>query len=89
MNKGKIFLIILLILLGATGVFLVIGKKDLVLVSPMIYPIFKQNSDTSSSPMPSAPVSNTPKVIKYDSSTNLEQELETINPQVLDEDFGT
>lgn len=75
--------------MGATVVFLVIGKKDLALVSPMINPIFKQNSGTSSSPMPSTPVSNTPKVIKYDSTTNLEQELESVDPKVLDEDFGT
>lgn len=31
---------------------------------------------------------NPPKEIKYDSSTDLQQELDSINPQVLDEDFN-
>lgn len=32
-------------------------------------------------------LSPTPKTFKFDSSTDLEKELESINPQVLDSDF--
>ena len=37
----------------------------------------------TSTPAPS----QAPKTLKYDSSTDLKAELETINPQVLDSDF--
>ncbi|MDP3948211.1 MAG: hypothetical protein Q8P87_00705 [bacterium] len=87
MSKGRIFLIILLTILGAMVAFFVIGKKDLTLVSPVINPIFKQGPVVSSSPMPQTLSINAPKVIKYDSTTNLEQELESVNPQVSDSDF--
>lgn len=38
-----------------------------------------------------APVSsyNLPKEIKYDSSTDLKKELDSINPEVIDSDFST
>lgn len=31
---------------------------------------------------------NPPKEIKYDSSTDLKKELDSVNPQILDSDFG-
>ncbi len=43
-------------------------------------------SPSVTTPLPSSEI-NQPKEIKYDSSTDLKQELETINPQVLDSDF--
>lgn len=39
-------------------------------------------------PSPNISPSPSPKTFKFDSSTNLKQELETINPQVLDSDFN-
>lgn len=41
-----------------------------------------QTAPTSTPNPPQAP-----KTFKFDSSTNLKQELESINPQVLDSDF--
>lgn len=40
-----------------------------------------------STPSPTISSYNPPKEIKYDSSTDLKQELESIDPQVSDSDF--
>lgn len=40
-----------------------------------------------STPTPSISVSPTPKEFKYDSSTDLKKELDSINPEVLESDF--
>lgn len=54
----------------------------------------KEGTDTLATPQlkttlaPSLLPSPTPKQFKFDSSTNLKQELETVNPQVLDSDFA-
>lgn len=55
--------------------------------------LFKfQNTNTklvSSNISTPAPTSfNQPKEIKYDSATDLKKELDTVNPQILDSDFG-
>lgn len=51
----------------------------------MLNPLGKQSVLSSASPTPSpAP---TPKTFKFDKSTDLKKELETINPQVLESDF--
>ena len=52
------------------------------LVSPLAK-IFKPKVVIVSSPTPSPK----PKTFKFDSSTDLKAELETINPEVLDSDF--
>lgn len=73
--KSKIFWI-LLIPITSTIVLLIItsiGSKREQFVSPL----GKILSVTQS----------TPKTFKFDSSTDLKQELEIINPQVLDSDF--
>lgn len=36
---------------------------------------------------PSTPLFNPPQEIKYDSSTDLKKELDSVDPKVLDEDF--
>ncbi len=41
----------------------------------------------SPTPEPTNTPPNAPAVFQYDSSTNLEEELDKINPQVLDSDF--
>lgn len=71
-TKNKI-LVILLIILGV--VFLIVNSgQNQAQVSLNIL---------ISSPSPSI----FPKEIKYDSSTDLKKELDTVNPQVLDRDF--
>lgn len=76
MNNNKTLLIIVLTVLATAVVFFVISKKVLPLVNP-------------ASPTPSASLLNSPKEIRYDSSTDLQKELDSVNPQVLDSDFGT
>ena len=76
MSKNRITTIILILLL-LVAIWLVasftIGK----------------NKPASQTIQPSAtPTYNPPKEIKYDSNSNLKEELEAINPQVLDEDFA-
>ncbi len=83
MSSKKILLIISLTVLTTIVVFFVIGKKSL----PLISPVFKQNLNKQSTSAPSTSSYNPPKEIKYDSSTDLIKELETVDPQVLDEDF--
>lgn len=46
-----------------------------------------RSQTSQSTPLPSASSYNPPKEIKYDSSTDLKKELDSINPKVLDEDF--
>ncbi|MBI4038885.1 hypothetical protein HY384_02910 [Candidatus Daviesbacteria bacterium] len=55
------------------------------LISPMSQKTSQKTGvDIISTP---APTSNTAQTIKFDKSTNLKEELEKINPQVLDSDF--
>lgn len=72
-TKNKI-LVILLIIFGGVVFFIVNSGQNQPQVSPNIL---------ISSPSPSI----FPKEIKYDSSTDLKKELDTVNPQVLDSDF--
>ena len=53
------------------------------LISPMGYE--NQQPDTISTTTISTP--NAPKTFKFDSSTDLKAELESVNPQILDSDF--
>lgn len=69
---AKIFLIVLLVILGMM-VFSASSRKAAIVEQPL--------------PTSSVLLYNPPKEIKYDSSTDLKQELENINPQVSDSDF--
>lgn len=42
---------------------------------------------SQSTPAPQVSAYNVPKDIKYDSTTDLKKELDSVNPQVLDSDF--
>lgn len=88
MNSNKTLLIIVLTVLAIIVVFFVISKRDTSLISPIPKQVGVSAGDRQSSPAP-AQSPNTPKVIKYDSSTDLQKELESINPEILDSDFGT
>ncbi|MBI2338033.1 hypothetical protein HYU95_02515 [Candidatus Daviesbacteria bacterium] len=58
------------------------------LVSPGVGKIVGQPTALPTSmPVPQTPSFNPPKEIQYSSGTDLRQELESINPQVLDSDF--
>lgn len=75
MSKSKIITISLILLL-----FIVIWLAASLTIG--------KNKPASQTIQPSAtPAYNPPKEIKYDSNSNLKEELEAINPQVADEDF--
>ncbi|OGE64426.1 hypothetical protein A3I48_00435 [Candidatus Daviesbacteria bacterium RIFCSPLOWO2_02_FULL_36_7] len=73
MSKKIVFITILLIILFFTYISFFRNKTG-VLVSP------------SAIPSPSSEITQ-PKEMKYDSSTDLKKELDTVNPQVSDSDF--
>jgi hypothetical protein len=69
------YIIILVTLFVIGGILLTVSKvSETKLVSPNFTP-----------PMPST--SPRPKTFQFNSKTNLEAELDTVNPQVLDSDF--
>lgn len=82
MKNNKIFTIILIVVLIAVVYFL--------------YPFGKGGSAVNSignmmgqnpSPTPEVSNYNPPKEVKYDSNTDLEKELDKIDPKVLNSDF--
>lgn len=77
-------MIIFLIVLVLIVLFFVRGSKDTTLVNPSV----QQEAVKQSSPQPSVSSYNPPQEVKYDSSTDLKEELETVNPEVLDSDFN-
>ncbi len=85
MKNNRTFLIILVLTIFTTiVVFFVTNQKHL----PLISPISSKDSLQQTSPFPSSRL-NPPKEIKYDSNTDLQKELDSVNPEVLDEDFET
>lgn len=84
MNKN-ILLISTVILVAGIIIWIAfqyISNNNGLLVNPWI----KKTTNQLATPVPSM-LFNPPKEIKYDSSTNLEEELEKVNPEVLDSDF--
>lgn len=75
-----ISLIILLLIVIRVVVNFTMGKNN-GLTNPLSKTSIKQVEPSAT------PAYNPPKEIKYDSSSNLEEELEAINTQVLEEDF--
>ncbi|MBI4035821.1 hypothetical protein HY383_02645 [Candidatus Daviesbacteria bacterium] len=82
MSSKKIFLVLLII--GVVIIFFLFNQK----VSSLTSPASKQNQANQVTPTPSTSSYNPPAQVQYDSSTDLQKELESINPQVLDEDFS-
>ncbi len=77
LRNKKTILIVVLTILATIVVFFAVNKKDSSLVSgPTPTPLV---SSTSSY--------NPPKAIQYDDSTDLKNELDSVDPQVLDSDF--
>lgn len=85
MKSNKTLLVIMLTILATAVLFFVIRGDDS-LVSPISKQVGVSAGAQQSSPLP-VQSPNTPKVIKYDSSTDLQRELDSINPKVLDSDF--
>lgn len=73
-QRNRIIAVVLLLILLALGLFMTKQENEPQLVQSSI-------SQATSLPSP------TPQEIKYDSSTDLNKELETVNPQVLESDF--
>lgn len=87
-NTNKILIMVILTILALVVVVFVISRGSPSLVSPASREDKTQPS-FHSLPQPAASSYNPPKEIKYDSSTDLQKELDSIKPQVLDSDFGT
>lgn len=80
---SKKTLILLAIIVVGVGWFLLSRNRENKIVSPVgLIP-----SSSKSTPTPTSAPPNAPKTFKFDSSTDLKQELDSINPQVLDSDF--
>lgn len=84
MKNNKILTIFLILILMAVMYFLIPKNDQDSLVSPGSKLMGQQ-----SSPEPQVQNYNPPKEIKYDVNTDLRQELDTINPKVLDSDFDS
>lgn len=81
MKNNFVITIILIIILIGTVLFLLPKSKNGSLVNP-IGNLLQQPSQA-----PQVSNYNPPKEVKYDSSTDLKQKLDSINPKVLDSDF--
>lgn len=81
--KGKptLFIIAAVLIIIFAVILVSTNKKDAKWESP--FSGITQRTSPTQTPIPSP----TPKTFNFDSSTDLKQELETINPQVLDSDF--
>lgn len=82
--KRKNLIILIVVLVVIVGLILSI-QKDQALSGPNFIQQVT-NSQKTPSPTP-APTPNAPKSFQFDSSTDLEAELQKINPEILDSDF--
>lgn len=87
MSKSKIPAVVAVLLLVIIILTIVknLNNGDRSLISPA----FWQKTDQSAATPNPTPSYNPPQEIKYDSSTDLRRELDSVNPEVLDNDFGT
>ncbi len=89
--KNKLITIILLLIL--IGIFVILGNFILnktnsqELISPDGKNLLQQITRQVISPTPTP--TPTPIEFHFDKSTNLQKELDTINPEVLDSDFDS
>lgn len=84
--KRKITIIVIIIIGIVIAYFFISNNSKTALVSPSVTER-GSTSDLQKNEEPETPAYNPPKEVKYDSSTNLKQELETVNPQIQDNDF--
>lgn len=85
---GKTFLIfgmVVFLMMAALVVWGLVGKNiEKGLITTQLLPNTSSPSPDSREPVGGMQI---PAEVKYNSQTNLEEELERISPQVLDEDF--
>ncbi|MBI2196856.1 hypothetical protein HYU45_04600 [Candidatus Daviesbacteria bacterium] len=84
MNKNKILTIVIVLLLLVILLTIVryLSNQNGLLINPGV-----KKATGQSTVQPSTPAYNPPKEVKYDGSTDLQKELDSIEPQVLDSDF--
>lgn len=82
MQRNRIVIIFVAVLAGLLVFWLINGDKVSSLVSPN-----SLTEKVEATPTPEVNNIKAPKEVIYDSSTDLNAELESINPQVLDSDF--
>ncbi len=86
-NKVKnIFITLALIIFLIITSLLVIRFIFPSSATTLISPIISKSANTVATPMPT-PAFNPPTVIKYDSSTDLKKELDSIDPETNNSDF--
>ncbi len=83
MNKA--IAIIICVIVIALVLFFSLGGKNNKLIAPGFTGQTKTSVTIAPTPTLSPPVA--PQTFKFDRSTDLKQELEKVNPQVLDSDF--
>lgn len=93
--RNKRILIMITVLLTVTVLFTivkyVVNGKGL-LVSPGVGSTKSDKAnvvDQSATQKPAAAAFDPPQEINYDSSTDLQKELDSVDPKVFDSDFGT
>ncbi len=79
--KSRLWIVLIIIVLVA---LFLIQKQG---VRKWISPSFTKDSKQTKMDVPNA-TPNAPKTYNLDSSTDLKKELNSINPQVLESDFG-
>ncbi len=79
--------IIVVLLIGGWYMVARVNPGSFGLVVPSLSGAYQQTPSPSPVYEPAQPAYNPPKDFKFDSSTDLKQELEKVNPQVLDSDF--
>ncbi|MCL4366301.1 hypothetical protein M1437_03680 [Patescibacteria group bacterium] len=84
MSKKILAVVFILVLVG---VLFAISKNTVNLPGILVSPGVGRTASQPAAPAPTLAAPNAPQEIKYGSSTNLKQELDNINPQVLDSDF--
>lgn len=89
--NNKILTIVIFLFLVVTVLFTIVKytvNGNGTLISPVVRKVFNLPTAVSlSTPIPQTPSYNPPAEIKYDSSTDLKKELDSVDPKVLDEDF--
>lgn len=83
-EKGKTILLVVILIIIIVGIYLVLNNKKGSLVGSGFGKTLSQSTPV---PSPTIPPPNAPKTYSFDSQTDLNAELEKINPQVLDSDF--
>lgn len=90
MSKNKFVTVVLVIILGGLVLIIVnaFGKKEIAgLVGSNFQQIVKSKPVQSSSPVSETPAYNPPKAINYGPGTDLQGELDSVDPEILDSDF--